>query len=118
MIGAIVASNDSRKDFIADRLLAMKAPTIGVYRLVMKQASDNSREASVLDIMDRLKVAGRRVLVFEPELSTTSLANDFEFTQDLEFFKKESDVILANRWNQDLTDVRYKVYSRDIFQMD
>ncbi|MET3558012.1 UDPglucose 6-dehydrogenase [Streptococcus rupicaprae] len=118
LIGAIVTSNDSRKRFIAERILEQGVQTIGIYRLSMKQSSDNSRESAVFDIMDQLLVAGKEVLVFEPQLSLDDSHKDIEVVNDLQAFKDQSDLILANRWHADLADVRNKVYTRDIFEMD
>lgn len=118
LIGAIVDSNDSRKKFIADRVLNLPHQVIGVYRLSMKQSSDNSRESAVFDIMSRLKAAGKSVIVFEPQLLTDQLEDGIEVIHDLQVFKERSQIILANRWHLDLMDVKDKVYSRDIFETD
>ncbi|RSX55526.1 UDP-glucose dehydrogenase [Bifidobacterium dolichotidis] len=121
LIGAIVESNRTRKDFIADQILeriaGMDHPVVGVYRLTMKSGSDNFRQSSIQGIMKRIKAKGVHVLVYEPTL------DDEEFfgspvTHDLEEFKKKSNVIVANRWNTDLADVVAKIYTRDLFKRD
>lgn len=118
LIGAIVTSNDRRKDFIVERILATGAQTIGVYRLSMKQASDNSRESAILDIMTKLQATGRNLMVYEPQVAPTLSEDQIEFVTDLADFKAKTDLILANRWHEELADVADKVYTRDIFQMD
>lgn len=118
LIGAIVTSNDRRKQFITDRILATGAKTIGIYRLSMKQASDNSRESAILDIMPALQAAGRDLVVYEPQLTPTVSDDQVTFVTDLAEFKTKADLILANRWHDELADVADKVYTRDIFQMD
>lgn len=118
LIGAIVTSNQQRKDFIAKRLLEKGGQTIGIYRLSMKQASDNSRESAILDIMTKLQAAGRNLIVYEPQVAPTLSEDQIEFVTDLDNFKAKADLILANRWHEELADVADKVYTRDIFQMD
>lgn len=118
LIGAIVTSNDSRKQFIVNRILATGAKVIGIYKLSMKQSSDNSRESAVLDIITNLKQHGREIMIFEPHLKISHLYSDIHMTSDFDVFAKECDLILANRWEEQLTSVTDKVYTRDIFQMD
>lgn len=118
LIGAIVTSNQQRKDFIAKRLLEKGGQTIGIYRLSMKQASDNSRESAILDIMTKLQAAGRNLIVYEPQVAPTLSEDQIAFVTDLADFKAKTDLILANRWHEELADVADKVYTRDIFQMD
>lgn len=118
LIGAIVTSNQQRKDFIAKRLLEKGGQTIGIYRLSMKQASDNSRESAILDIMTKLQAAGRNLMVYEPQVVPTLSEDQIAFVTDLADFKAKTDLILANRWHEELADVADKVYTRDIFQMD
>lgn len=118
LIGAIVTSNQRRKDFIAKQLLEKRGKTIGIYRLSMKQASDNSRESAILDIMTKLQAAGRDLLVYEPRVFPTLSDDKIEFVTDLNLFKERADLILANRWHDELADVADKVYTRDIFQTD
>jgi UDPglucose 6-dehydrogenase len=114
LIQAIVSSNASRKDFIADHILRLKPKTVGLYRLVMKEGSDNFRSSAIQGIMKRIKAKGINIVVFEPELN----AGDFlgsEVIVDLAYFKKTSDVIIANRKAECLSDVSEKCFSRDLF---
>ena len=124
IIGAIVAANDTRKDFVAqsvaDRLaqeLGEGAGTVGVYRLVMKTGSDNFRQSSIQGVMQRLQERGVDLLVYEPTLDAAEFAGH-PVEPDLARFKQRADVILANRWDQALADVKAKVYTRDIFNRD
>ena len=121
LIEAIVASNQTRKDHIAhvaiDRLKEMGAHTAGIYRLTMKSGSDNFRESSVLGIMERLREAGIDLLIYEPTLKDTHF-QDAEVVASFQDFAQRSDVILANRFSEELNEVAEKVYTRDIFQRD
>lgn len=117
LISAIVAANRTRKDHIADMIIAENPKVVGVYRLTMKSASDNFRASAIQGVMKRIKAKGITVIVYEP----TFEADDFfhsKVVRDLEAFKQESDVILANRWNDELADVKEKVYTRDLFDRD
>lgn len=118
LIGAIVTSNDSRKAFIADRIVKKSVQTVGIYRLSMKHSSDNSRESAVLDIMKQLLSAGKEILIYEPQLALGTTQERITVIDDLNAFKQQSDIIIANRWHNDLSDLRDKVYTRDIFGMD
>lgn len=117
LIKAIVDSNRTRKDFIADSILAMKPDTVGVYRLVMKSGSDNFRASAIQGIMKRLKAKGIEVVVYEPVLEKPEFFKS-RVINDLDEFKRISDIIVTNRNSSDLNDVSDKVYTRDIFGGD
>lgn len=120
LIEAIVKSNDVRKRFIADTVeqkAGKKEATIGIYRLIMKSGSDNFRESSVFDIMKMIRNDGYDVIVYEPTVKDDAY-NDWKIVNDLDTFTTESDIILANRFNQELDPVKDKVFCRDIFNRD
>lgn len=117
LICAIVDSNRSRKDFIADHIIARRPKVVGVYRLIMKAGSDNFRASSVQGVMKRIKAKGIEVVVFEPELQDDDFFNS-RVIRDLEQFKQMCCVIVANRMVDDLADVTSKVYTRDLFGGD
>jgi UDPglucose 6-dehydrogenase len=117
MISAIVEANSTRKDFIAQDILRRQPKTVGVYRLVMKAGSDNFRASSVQGVMKRLKAKGVKVTVYEPALKDDQFFNS-PVLRDLDRFKREADVIIANRPAAELEDVREKVYTRDLFGTD
>ncbi|WP_274369927.1 nucleotide sugar dehydrogenase [Morganella morganii] len=117
LISAIVESNRTRKDFIADTIISKSPNKVGIYRLVMKAGSDNFRSSAIQGLMKRIKAKGIEVIVYEPALTEDKFFNS-KVISDLDLFKKESDIILANRIVPDLLDVMDKIYSRDIFGND
>ena len=117
IIGAIVDSNTTRKDFIASEVLKRNPKVVGIYRLVMKSGSDNFRASSIQGIMKRLKAKGVEVVIYEPCMQENEFFHS-KVIKDLEEFKKMSDVIIANRFESILEDVKEKVYTRDIFNSD
>ena len=114
---AIVDSNAIRKDFIASEITKLKPKIIGIYKLAMKEGSDNIRESSMQGIMKRVKAKGIRVIVYEPLIKEKQFFNS-EIYRDLELFKKDADLILCNRSHPDLKDVQDKIFTRDLFNQD
>ena len=123
LIEAIVEANRTRKDFVADEVLQMawdrvyvgkERPVVGVYRLTMKPNSDSFRASSIQGVMKRVKAKGVSVVVYEPTLDAPEFFGS-EVTHDLEAFQADCDVIVANRWSDELADVAGRVYNRDLF---
>lgn len=117
IIGAIVEANRTRKDFIAERILEKKPHIVGIYRLTMKSDSDNFRQSSIQGVMKRVKAKGIEVVVYEPALKEKEFFRS-RVISDLEEFKRISDVIVANRFCEEISDVKEKVYTRDLYFRD
>ena len=119
MIEAVVRSNSVRKEFIADQIISKNPETVGVYRLTMKSNSDNFRASAIQGVMSHIKSEGIPIIIYEPTLEDGSEFQRSEVVNDLDRFKRESDVIIANRFDMDvLGDVANKVYTRDLFSRD
>ena len=117
IMAAIVDSNRTRKDFIAEQIIRKNPTVAGVYRLTMKSNSDNFRQSSIQGVMKRIKAKGIEVVVYEPSLKEAEFFRS-KVIGDLEEFKRLSDVIITNRWSEELADVRDKVFTRDMYQRD
>lgn len=117
LIQAIVDANRTRKDFLADQIISRQPKKVGVYRLVMKAGSDNFRQSSIQGIMKRLKAKGIEVVIYEPAMSDKEFYGS-KVEENLQRFKEDCDVIVANRLNTEIVDVQYKVFTRDLFGSD
>ena len=117
IISAIVDANSTRKDFVADQIIARKPKIVGVYRLTMKANSDNFRQSSIQGVMKRIKAKGIEVVIYEPTLEEETFFNS-RVIKELKDFKEMSDVIIANRYSEDIADVLNKVYTRDLYFRD
>jgi UDPglucose 6-dehydrogenase len=117
LMQAIIESNELRKKFIADSILSMKPKVVGIYRLVMKEGSDNFRESSIQDVIKIFALKELKVIIFEP-LVQDKIFDGFEVVNDFEEFLEQSEIILANRMNNALNSVIDKVFTRDIFNLD
>ncbi len=117
LINAIVDSNTTRKDFIASEIIRKKPKVVGIHRLIMKSGSDNFRASSIQGIMKRIKAKGIEVIIYEPMHQETEFFRS-RIVNDLAQFKREADIILANRMSPEIADVKSKVYSRDLFGHD
>jgi len=117
IMSAVVEANRTRKDFIAEQILQNNPETVGIYRLTMKSASDNFRQSSVQGIMKRIKAKGIKVVVYEPTMKEPEFFHS-EVVVDLDKFKEMSDIIIANRWDNNLIDIKEKVYTRDLYGRD
>ena len=116
-MGAIIESNELRKKFIADKIVELKPKIVGIYRLVMKEGSDNFRESSIQDVIKLITSRGIKVIIFEPLVENDSF-NELKVVNDFEEFIEQSEMILANRMSNELNSVNDKVFTRDIFNLD
>ena len=114
LIGAIVSSNTTRKEFIANEILKEKPKTVGFYRLVMKEGSDNFRSSAVQGLMSRIRKAGIDVIIYEPELNESTF-DEMKVINSLSIFKDTSDIVVTNRDSENLQDIKHKIFTRDVF---
>jgi UDPglucose 6-dehydrogenase len=117
IISAIVDANDVRKEFIVSDIMSNKPSTVGIYRLTMKSGSDNFRQSAIQDVMRGIKEAGAEVIIYEPTLSD-DVFEGYAVVNDLSAFKAKSDVIVANRNNEEIADIADKIYTRDLYARD
>ena len=118
LIEAVVKSNSTRKDFIAEQILAKHPKAVGIFRLTMKSNSDNFRSSAVQGVMKRINAKGVPIIIYEPTLENGSRFFNCEVVNDIASFKKQADVIIANRFDHVLDDVKEKVYTRDLYSRD
>ena len=116
IISAIVEANKTRKDFIANQIIKKNPKMVGIYRLVMKHGSDNYRESAIQGVMKRVKAKGIPVIIYEPTLNEEKMFFGSKVYKELNKFFEDSDIIIANRYSEELKPVDFKVYTRDIFQ--
>lgn len=117
LIEAVVKSNQTRKRFIADDILAHEPKVVGIYRLIMKAGSDNFRDSAIFDVIRHLRAEGIQIIIYEPNVATPQFSG-IDVQNDLESFKQQVDIIVANRMTNEIDDVAYKIYTRDFFGMD
>jgi len=117
IISAIVEANRTRKDFVAGRILTRRPRVVGIYRLAMKSNSDNFRQSSIQGVMKRIKAKGVEVIIYEPAL-TEEIFFSSKVVRSLTEFKQQADVIVANRYSEEIEDVLDKVYTRDLYFRD
>ncbi len=117
LIEAVVKSNQTRKRFIADDILAHEPKVVGIYRLIMKAGSDNFRDSAIFDVIRHLRAEGIQIIIYEPNVATSQFSG-IDVQNDLEFFKQQADIIVANRMTNEIDDVAYKIYTRDLSGVD
>lgn len=117
LISAIVDANKTRKDYLSQIIIDKKPSKVGIYRLVMKEGSDNFRSSAIQGIMKRIKAKGIEVIVYEPNLKEKTFFNSLVYT-DLAKFKQEADIIISNRLSKEIEDIKHKIFTRDIFGGD
>lgn len=117
IVEAIVKANETRMDYIAKRVVEKKPKVVGIYRLAMKKNSDNYRQSAIIGVMERLQKNKIKIIIYEDMLEEIS-RNDYEVTHDIGKFKQVADIIIANRYADEIMDVKPKVYCRDIFSRD
>jgi len=115
LIKSVIASNHKRKVYIANKIIDTDCKTIGFYKLAMKKGSDNFRSSSIIDVINLVKTSDKKIMIYEPSIKNNVL-DDIKFEENLEIFKSRSDLIVANRFEDELLDVSEKVFTRDIFK--
>lgn len=117
LISAIVQSNETRKSYIANEVITKKPKIVGIYRLAMKSNSDNFRSSAINDVMKKIQEKNIKVVLYEPTINEQNF-NNIEIVKNLDTFKSLSDIIIANRLNDEIKDLEYKIYTRDLFSRD